>query len=75
MPSFLTILQATPIKKIVRKQLPRTPLFPDSSLKISDELELVLPSGSKVGHRSLKYTFKQRLPTFEQRKNEFNWDA
>ncbi len=43
-------------------------IVPDSSLKISDELELVLPSGSKVGHRSLKYTFKQRLPTFEQRK-------
>lgn len=43
-------------------------VIPDASLNISDELELVLPSGSKVGHRSLKHTFKQRLPTFEQRK-------
>lgn len=44
-------------------------VVPDASLKISDELELVLPSGSKVGHRSLKHTFKQRLPSFEQRKS------
>ena len=43
-------------------------VVPDSSLKISEDLELVLPSGSKVGHRSLKHTFKQHLPTFEQRK-------
>lgn len=43
-------------------------IVPDNSLKISDDLELVLPSGAKVGHRSLKHTFKQHLPTFEQRK-------
>ena len=40
----------------------------DSSLQTSDQLELVLPSGIKVGHRSLKHTYKQHLPTFEQRK-------
>ena len=42
--------------------------LPDSSLAVSNDLELVLPSGSKVGHRALKHLYKQRLPTFEQRK-------
>ena len=41
---------------------------PDTSLTISEDLELVLPSGTKVGHRSLRHTYKQHLPTFEQRK-------
>lgn len=43
-------------------------VIPDSSLKISEDLQLVLPSGTKIGHRSLKHTFKQHLPTLEQRK-------
>ena len=40
----------------------------DSYLKVTDELDLVLPSGTKVGHRSMAYLYKQHLPTLEQRK-------
>ena len=41
---------------------------PDSSLSVSEDLELVLPSGAKIGHRSMRQMYKQHLPTFEQRK-------
>lgn len=40
---------------------------PDNSLSVTDDLELVLPSGSKLSHRSMKQYYKQRLPTLEQR--------
>lgn len=40
---------------------------PDSSLKVNEDLELVLPSGAKVGHRAMKQIYKQHLPTVEQR--------
>lgn len=43
--------------------------LPDASLEVTEDLELVLPSGAKVGHRSLKYLYKQRLPTLEHRKS------
>lgn len=43
--------------------------LPDSSLKVTDDLELVLPSGAKVGHRAMKQVYKQHLPTEEQRKS------
>ena len=43
--------------------------LPDSSLKVTDDLELVLPSGAKVGHRAMKQIYKQHLPTVEQRKS------
>ena len=43
-------------------------VLPDTSLRMSEDLELVLPSGAKVGHRSMRQMYKQRLPTFEQRK-------
>lgn len=42
--------------------------IPDSSMEITDELELVLPSGSKIGHRALRVYYKQHLPSQEQRK-------
>lgn len=42
---------------------------PDTSLKVTDDLELVLPSGTKVGHRAMKQIYKQHLPTVEQRKS------
>lgn len=42
--------------------------LPDASLEVNEDLELVLPSGAKVGHRSMKYLYKQRVPTLEQRK-------
>ena len=42
---------------------------PDSSLKVTEDLELVLPSGAKVGHRAMKQVYKQHLPTVEQRKS------
>ena len=38
-------------------------------MEVTDSLELVLPSGAKVGHRALKLFYKQRLPTQEQRKS------
>ena len=38
------------------------------TLKIKDDLELVLPSGVTVGHRLLKNYYKQRVPTNERRK-------
>lgn len=41
----------------------------EASLEVTDDLQLVLPSGVKVGHRSLKQSYKQRLPTVEQRKS------
>lgn len=37
-------------------------------MEVTDSLELVLPSGVKVGHRALKLFYKQRLPTQEQRR-------
>ena len=40
---------------------------PDSSLTVNQDLELVLPSGSKLSHRLMKQFYKQRLPTLEQR--------
>jgi pre-60S factor REI1 len=40
---------------------------PDSPLSVNQDLELVLPSGSKLSHRSMKQYYKQRLPTLEQR--------
>lgn len=42
-------------------------LVPDNSLAVNQDLELVLPSGSKLSHRSMKQYYKQRLPTLEQR--------
>lgn len=43
--------------------------LPDTSLNVNDSLELMLPSGAKVGHRALKLYYKQHLPTQEQRKS------
>ena len=43
--------------------------LPDTSIEVNEELELVLPSGSKIGHRALKQYYKQRLPTMEQRRS------
>ena len=43
--------------------------MPDSSLSVTDDLELVLPSGAKVGHRAMKQIYKQHLPTVEQRRS------
>ena len=40
---------------------------PDNSLAVNEDLELVLPSGSKLSHRSMKQYYKQRLPTLEHR--------
>ena len=40
---------------------------PDNSLAVNEDLELVLPSGAKLSHRSMKQYYKQRLPTLEQR--------
>ena len=47
----------------------KLPGIPDSNLAVTDELELVLPSGAKVGHRALRVYYKQNLPTWEQRKS------
>ena len=44
-------------------------VVPDSSLKVNEDLELVLPSGAKVGHRAMKQIYKQHLPTVEQRRS------
>ena len=44
-------------------------LADSSNLEVTDDLELVLPSGTKVGHRSLRHLYKQRPPSFEQRKS------
>ncbi len=41
----------------------------DTPLEVTDDLQLVLPSGVKVGHRSLKQAYKQRPPSLEQRKS------
>ena len=41
----------------------------DTVLKVTDDLELVLPSGAKVGHRAMKQIYKQHLPTVEQRRS------
>ena len=40
----------------------------DSTLKINEDLELVLPSGVTLGHRYLKHYYKQHLPSYEHRK-------
>lgn len=40
----------------------------DNSAYVNDDLALVLPSGVAVGHRALRYLYKQRLPTLEHRK-------
>ena len=42
---------------------------PDTSIEVNEDLELVLPSGSRAGHRAMKLYYKQRLPTIEQRKS------
>ena len=39
----------------------------DNSLDVNEDLQLVLPSGSKLAHRAMKHYYKQRLPTLEQR--------
>ncbi len=41
----------------------------EQEVEINDDLELVLPSGSKVGHRAMRQYYKQHLPTQEQRKS------
>ncbi len=41
---------------------------PETCFDINDSLELLLPSGVRVGHRALKLYYRQRLPTQEQRK-------
>ena len=41
----------------------------DSNLDVTGELELVLPSGARVGHRALRLYYRQRVPTLEQRKS------
>ena len=43
-------------------------LVHDQSLSVNKDLELVLPSGTVVGHRYLKNYYKQRVPTQERRK-------
>ena len=43
--------------------------LPDTSLNVNDSLELMLPSGAKVGHRALKLFYNQHLPSQEQRKS------
>lgn len=40
---------------------------PDNSLEVNEDLELVLPSGTKLSHRAMKQYYKQRLPTIAQR--------
>ena len=40
---------------------------PDNTLEVNEDLELVLPSGAKISHRSMKQYYKQRLPTLERR--------
>lgn len=42
---------------------------PESPVTVNEDLELVLPSGSKLSHRSMKQYYKQRLPTLEQRRS------
>ena len=41
----------------------------ENAASVNEDLELVLPSGSKLSHRSMKQYYKQRLPTLEQRKS------
>ena len=43
--------------------------IPDSSLEVTEDLELVLPSGARVGHRSLKYIYKQHVPSDDKRRS------
>lgn len=43
--------------------------IPDASIAVNDDLELILPSGSKVGHRALRHYYKQHLPSQDQRKS------
>ena len=45
------------------------PHLSEAALTITDDLELVLPSGAKVGHRSMRQVYKQHLPTLEHRKS------
>ena len=40
---------------------------PDNTLDVNEDLELVLPSGSKLSHRAMRHYYKQRVPTLEQR--------
>ena len=42
---------------------------PDSPVTVNEDLELVLSSGSKLSHRSMRQYYKQRLPTLEQRRS------
>lgn len=41
----------------------------DNSVEVNADLELVLPSGATVGHRSLKVYYKQNLPEKEEQKS------
>lgn len=43
--------------------------LPDTALETNDSLELVLPSGTKLGHRALKLYCRQHLPTQERRRS------
>ena len=40
----------------------------ENSPHVNDDLELVLPSGVAVGHRALRYLYRQRAPTLEHRR-------
>jgi len=40
----------------------------DSAVEVNADMELVLPSGATVGHRSLKMYYKQNLPEKEAAK-------
>ena len=46
----------------------QTLAIPENAAYVNDDLELVLPSGVAVGHRALRYVYKQRVPTLEHRK-------
>ena len=41
----------------------------DMNVEITDDLELVLPSGSRIGHRAMRVYYKQHVPSQEQRKS------
>ncbi|PVU90466.1 hypothetical protein BB559_004609 [Furculomyces boomerangus] len=41
--------------------------LPGTGLLEEDDGELVLPNGARIGHRSLKYIYKQSLPTYTEK--------
>lgn len=43
--------------------------IPDANLEVTEDLELVLPSGARVGHRSLRHLYRQHLPSDERRRS------